>query len=39
MYDENGMAIVTAPHPKMILRLPVEDELPAWSIIRRKAGL
>ena len=36
MYNEEGMEIEVAPHAQMIVRIPVEQSTPEFSILRRK---
>ena len=38
LQDGEGAPIEAAPHPKMAVRVPCETPLPAYTILRRKAG-
>ena len=38
LINEEGEEIEAAPHPKQLVRIPLEREVPAASLIRRKKG-
>ncbi len=36
MYDEEGNAVESAPHPTQTIRIPMEGQFPPYSMVRRK---
>lgn len=36
LLDEEGTAIEAAPHPKQLIKIPLAEEVPAGSLLRRK---
>lgn len=36
MYDEEGNALESAPHPTQTIRIPMEGQFPPYSMVRRK---
>ncbi|MGN1413627.1 MAG: U32 family peptidase [Anaerovoracaceae bacterium] len=38
MYDEEGMPVQSAPHPQQILRIPMEQPVSPYDMLRKKRG-